>query len=220
MLRLAQEILPIDELREFGQTSINIEGMLVMTMFTFALMGLMFMLFKLKTSGQLKSGDLTPALQTLGGVIANQMKDVVEDAKADRALFMESFAAQSREHTGITDALKDIANILTGHTNKVDANQTAIKQLSTDQQQTNTQVTDMNGDIKEIKQLLKTALQALDSLSKNILLILEKLEEETEAPTEEAPVIETPKVLEPIPKPGVPVTPKPTIEKPKKEKTQ
>jgi hypothetical protein len=159
------------------------------------------------------SGELATVLQTLGGVIANELKGVVDDARQDRAAFMQSFAAQSREHTGITDALKNIADILTGHNTKVDANHIAINQLSTDQQATNTQVTNMNGDIIEIKQLLKTALQAIDTMSKNLLLILEKLEEETEAETEES------KPQKPE-APGVPVTPKPetlTVEAPKVE---
>jgi hypothetical protein len=227
---IAQIDFPIvDNLQDFGQTSFNVEGVLVMTLFTFALTALIFMLYKLRVGNKPKTGDLTPALQTLGGIIANQMKDVVEDAKADRAMFMESFATQSREHTGIVDGLKDLgdglkdlANILVGNTSTVAANQTTLTQLSTDQQATNKQVETMNGDIIEIKKSIETMVEVqktmnnkVDELSnavKPLLDYIAKLQKETEAPTMPidlplAPKPETPTIEAPVvPKPDA--TPK------------
>jgi hypothetical protein len=208
---LAQIDVPIDELQELGQSSINIEGMLVMTLFIFALSSLVFMLAKLRTGNKNKGGDMSAVLETLADVIAGKLKDVHEEAQqdremagADRAIFMESFAVLSRGQTSIIETERDIAQLLAGHGSKVDANQIAITQLGNEQQSANQQVANMNGDIIEIKQLLRTALQALDTLSKNLLLILEKMEAEAEVetPTEEAPKIKPEK-------PGVSVTPKP-----------
>jgi methyl-accepting chemotaxis protein len=201
-------------LGELAATQINIAGMLVLVIFVLSLSLLIWIWKKPASKPETTEHDTTKILaETLGGIIANELKKVAQDMKTDAA-------TTSREHQIIVDALNKFAEtqertvqLITTHNEKTDVNRQIINETSK-------AVEIMNTDIEEIKSDLETMRNTLDNINKRInegvpmnadsLEIMQQfvscakqLEDALKKATQEMKVVPPPKEPNPKPKPKI-----------------
>jgi len=162
-----------DDLISLAEVEVNIAGLLalflVVVAFGFVLWQWRQLLSKSKPSEQ----DIAKVLaETLGGIIANELKKVAESVKDDQH-------TNTQEHQGIVNALNQhgeimerVAQTIVTHNEKSELFRESIGQLvgqlSNNLGKTNEVVEVMNTDIDQIKNDLTDLKSAVDDIQKRI----------------------------------------------------